>query len=128
MLLTHLAVASMAVSVVIVNARVWTGDARRPWADAIAVEGERLRAVGSSAEVMKVAAGARVIDAKGAMVVAGSGATAAAADESPRGVLRAGSLADLVMIDRDLTRVAPETIADAKVLLTMVGGTVVFER
>jgi predicted amidohydrolase YtcJ len=71
MLLKHLAVASMAVSLVIVNARVWTGDPRRPWADAIAVEGDRIRAVGSSAEVMKLAAGARVIDAKGAMVVPG---------------------------------------------------------
>ncbi len=71
MLLRHLAVASVAVSIVIVNARVWTGDTRRPWADAIAIEGERVRAVGSSAEVMKLAGGARVIDAKGAMVVPG---------------------------------------------------------
>ena len=48
--------------------------------------------------------------------------------ERDRGMLRAGMLADLVMIDRDLTRVAPETIRDAKVLLTMVGGKVIFER
>ena len=71
MLLKHLAVAAMAVNVVIVNARVWTGDARRPWADAIAIEGDRIKAVGSSAEIMKLAAGARVIDAKGAMVTPG---------------------------------------------------------
>jgi len=69
--LKHLAVAAMAVSIVIVNARVWTGDPRRPWADAIAIEGERITAVGLSAEVMKLAGGARVIDAKGAMVVPG---------------------------------------------------------
>ena len=37
-------------------------------------------------------------------------------------------LADVVMIDRDLTRIAPEQIRDAKVLMTMVGGKVVFER
>lgn len=66
-----LAVAAMVVNVVIVNARVWTGDARRPWADAVAIEGDHIRAVGSSAEVMKLAGGARVIDAKGAMVVPG---------------------------------------------------------
>jgi predicted amidohydrolase YtcJ len=71
MLLKTLAVAAMAVNVVIVNARVWTGDARRPWADAVAVEGDRIKAVGSSAEIMKLAAGARVIDAHGAMVVPG---------------------------------------------------------
>jgi predicted amidohydrolase YtcJ len=56
MLLKTLAVAAMAVNVVIVNARVWTGDARRPWADAVAVEGDRIKAVGSSAEIMKLAA------------------------------------------------------------------------
>lgn len=66
-----LAAVAMAVNLVIVNARIWTGDARRPWADAIAVEGDRITAVGSSAEVMKRAAGARVIDARGAMVVPG---------------------------------------------------------
>ncbi len=71
MLVKHLVAASVAISIVIVNARVWTGDPRRPWADAIAIEGERIAAVGSSAEVMKLAAGARVIDAKGAMVVPG---------------------------------------------------------
>jgi predicted amidohydrolase YtcJ len=60
------------VTLAVVNARVWTGDARRPWADAIAVRGERIAAVGSSAEVKKMAsADARVIDAKGAMMVPG---------------------------------------------------------
>src|ERR1051325_11668762 len=56
----------------VVNARVWTGDARRPWADAIAAGGDRLTAVGSSAEVNKIVTPAtRVIDAGGAMVVPG---------------------------------------------------------
>src|SRR5687768_11611394 len=56
----------------IVNARVWTGDARRPWADAVAVTGDRISAVGSSAEVMKTASEAtRVVDAKGQMLVPG---------------------------------------------------------
>ena len=56
----------------IVNARVWTGDPRRPWADAVAAAGERLVAVGSSAEVRKLAGPTtRVIDAHGMMVVPG---------------------------------------------------------
>ena len=60
------------VTVAVVNARAWTGDPRRPWADAIAVVGDRIAAVGSSAEVRKLAgAGARVIDAKGMMLVPG---------------------------------------------------------
>ena len=60
------------VTLAVVNARAWTGDARRPWADAVAVRGDRIAAVGSSAEVRKLApAGARVIDAAGAMLVPG---------------------------------------------------------
>ena len=56
----------------IVNARVWTGDPRRPWADAVAVTGGRIGVVGSSAEVMKsVSQATRVVDAKGQMLVPG---------------------------------------------------------
>jgi predicted amidohydrolase YtcJ len=33
-----------------------------------------------------------------------------------------------VLIDRDLTAIPPETIRDAKVALTMVGGKVVYEN
>src|SRR3954465_1888823 len=60
------------VTLAIVNARVWTGDASRPWADAIAVTGSRITAVGSSAEVRKLASSStRVIDAKGMFVAPG---------------------------------------------------------
>ncbi len=68
----HLLAQTAVISLAIVNARVWTGDARRPWADAVAVDGAHIAAVGSSAEIRKLAgAGARVIDAHGAMVVPG---------------------------------------------------------
>jgi predicted amidohydrolase YtcJ len=56
----------------VVNARVWTADARRPWADALAVVKDRISAVGSSAEIKKLVTGTtRVIDAHGRMVVPG---------------------------------------------------------
>lgn len=42
------------------------------------------------------------------------------------GVLRAGMLADFVMLDQDITTIAPETIAATRVTLTVVGGRVVF--
>jgi predicted amidohydrolase YtcJ len=59
-------------SLAIVNARVWTADTKRPWADAVAITGDRISLVGSSAEVRKLAApGTRVIDAHGMMVVPG---------------------------------------------------------
>jgi predicted amidohydrolase YtcJ len=55
----------------VVNARVWTGDSVRPWAEAIAVRGERVASVGSSAAIRKAAGTARVIDAGGKMIVPG---------------------------------------------------------
>lgn len=59
-------------SLIVVNARVWTGDAAKPWAQAIAVRGDRLVAVGTSAEAAKWKdASTRVIEANGAMLVPG---------------------------------------------------------
>lgn len=52
----------------------------------------------------------------------------AAFAEGEKGTLEPGKLADFVLIDRDLRRIAPETIRDARVLMTVVGGTVVYER
>ncbi len=63
-----------AVTLAIVNARVWTANPRQPWATAIAVAGDRIVAVGSSAEIAKLArasTSARVIDAKGGFVTPG---------------------------------------------------------
>jgi predicted amidohydrolase YtcJ len=57
-----------------------------------------------------------------------SGSAHAGFQEHDVGMLKAGMLADLVMIDRDLTRIPPATIRDARVMLTMVGGRVVFDR
>jgi len=52
----------------------------------------------------------------------------AAFAEGEKGTLEPGKLGDFVVIDRDLRRVPPETLRDAKVLMTVVGGTVVYER
>ena len=41
------------VTLAVVNARVWTGDTARPWAEAFAVRGDRFATVGSSAAVRK---------------------------------------------------------------------------
>jgi len=54
------------------NARIWTGDSTRPRAEAIAVRGERLIAVGTNAEAdAHRAAHARVIDAGGRFITPG---------------------------------------------------------
>jgi predicted amidohydrolase YtcJ len=57
-----------------------------------------------------------------------TGAAYAEYMETDKGTLERGKLADFVLIDRDLTRIPPETIRDAKVMMTVVGGTVVYER
>ena len=55
----------------IVNARVATGDPRRPWADAIALADDVIVHVGASAALRKlVPPGVEIIDAKGATLSA----------------------------------------------------------
>jgi len=55
-----------------------------------------------------------------------STAAYASFDESAKGSLEPGKLADFVLLDRDLTSIAPETIRETKVLRTVVGGRTVF--
>ncbi|HEY5647226.1 MAG TPA: amidohydrolase [Pseudomonadales bacterium] len=57
---------------VLTNGRVYTVDAERPWAEAVAISGERILAVGSAADVAaSVGQGTRVIDLAGAFVSPG---------------------------------------------------------
>lgn len=111
------------------NARVWTGDPSRPWADALAIRGEQLALVGSSAEVRKLTpATARLIDAKGALVKHGAGTRVA---EPESGVLRRGMVANVVVLVGDPSpsaRPAPgEASEDARVHVQIVAGRVVYE-
>jgi predicted amidohydrolase YtcJ len=55
----------------VVNARIWTGDPARPWAEALAVAGEDIVAVGTSDEIRARAARATPIDAGGRLIVPG---------------------------------------------------------
>ncbi len=48
-------------------------------------------------------------------------------DEDKKGMIRPGMLADLTLIDRDITRVPPEVIRDARVLTTIVNGDIVYD-
>jgi hypothetical protein len=56
-----------------------------------------------------------------------SSAAFASYDEASKGVLARGMLADFAMIDRDLTRTAPESIAEARIMMTVAGGRVVYD-
>jgi predicted amidohydrolase YtcJ len=62
---------SVAVTLAVVNGVVWTGDPSRPAAQAVAIDGDRIVAVGTSDEIRSVAGTAEVIDAGGQFVVPG---------------------------------------------------------
>ncbi len=48
--------------------------------------------------------------------------------ETKKGSIRAGKLADVVMLDADLFATAPEKIKDVRVVATVVGGRIVYQR
>jgi hypothetical protein len=55
-----------------------------------------------------------------------TGSAYAEFEEKDKGLLQTGMLADFVVLDRDLTKVAPEEILKTKVLRTVVGGQTVY--
>src|SRR5262245_35989896 len=59
------------ITLALVNGRVWTGNASQPSAEAIAVGGDRIVAVGTTAEIRSRATGAETIDLGGQFVVPG---------------------------------------------------------
>ena len=60
-----------AVDLLLTGGKVFTGDPRRPLAQAVAVDDGRIFAVGTDAEVRARASGARVIDLRGRLVTPG---------------------------------------------------------
>jgi predicted amidohydrolase YtcJ len=48
-------------------------------------------------------------------------------DEDKAGTIEPGKYADLVVLDRDITAIPPEQITDAAVVMTIVGGRIVYE-
>lgn len=49
-------------------------------------------------------------------------------EENRKGTIEAGKLADLVLLDRDLRAIPPDEIPETEVLLTVVGGKVVYQK
>jgi hypothetical protein len=111
---------SAPVPLAIVNARVWTGDPHRPWADAVFLRAGCIDVVGSSAEVRKRSdTTTRLIDAKGLLVM----------HPRERGALVRGAPADLLLVDRPLGSAgvaAPPN--DAEIVLAIAGGHIVRDR
>ncbi len=55
-----------------------------------------------------------------------SEAAYASFEENIKGTIKEGMLADLVLLDHDLTAIPPESIAGVQVLMTIVGGKIVY--
>src|SRR5438093_11153218 len=69
---THAGNSSFAADLIIVNGNIQTMDANQPSAQAVAIIGNRIIAVGSNAEIRRLAgANTKVIDAKGQLVLPG---------------------------------------------------------
>jgi predicted amidohydrolase YtcJ len=57
---------------IVLHGRVYTGNAKQPWAQAVAIRGAKIVAVGSDIEVEKMRAeGTKIIDAAGRLVLPG---------------------------------------------------------
>ena len=63
--------ASAELDLIVTNGRIWTGDADRPWAEALSVDAGKIVAIGTNAEITGGATAARSIDAKGRLLVPG---------------------------------------------------------
>ncbi|MEK6570613.1 MAG: amidohydrolase family protein, partial [Bacteroidota bacterium] len=49
-------------------------------------------------------------------------------EEDLKGSIEVGKLADLVVLSKDIMKVEPKEIIDTEVLMTILGGKVVYER
>jgi predicted amidohydrolase YtcJ len=55
------------------------------------------------------------------------GGAIAARREKTEGSIEVGKLADVIILSQDLFRIAPNQIGETKVLMTMVGGKIVYQ-
>lgn len=83
--LTRTAAAEERGNLVFFNGRIFTSDAAKPWAEAIAIRGNRITALGSSREVLATAPdGARRVDLHGRLVIPGINDADAQFDPKPQ--------------------------------------------
>ena len=104
-------------SLVVVNARAWTGDSTRPWVDAVLVRDGCIAALGSSAELRKRGGkGTVVVDAGGRVVLSPIGDHA----------LARGAPAHLRILDGSATE--PPTVVAKNIVFALQDGRIVIDR
>ena len=107
---------------ILVNGKVFTAEEAKPWAEAVAIRGDRIVAVGTTTEIRAIAdTGTRVIDMRGRTMVPGINA-AATANHSKASILnccikrRRSSAAESA---RELAQATAGALADLQVELSV---------
>jgi predicted amidohydrolase YtcJ len=115
-------------SMILIGGKVFTGDAAHPWAEAIAIEGDKFSAVGSNAEVRATAGAAtRVIDLDGKLVIPGiNDAHMHPGFAVPRFQIELGMDPSRVAIEAAIHNAIEETPADTWITVT-IGPTVLLD-
>jgi predicted amidohydrolase YtcJ len=139
-------------SIIIIKGRVFTGESSRPFAEALAIEGNKITAVGTDAEIKALAGEkTKVIDAQDRLVIPGindahthpgmgmpsypiasgldtswsdiTAAIASALDETPADLWLTGTLGPALINDPSITRAKLDALAPGrKVMLTAFTG------
>lgn len=124
-----------AADIVVTHARVHTANAKQAWAEAIAIRGDKIWEGIQNALTRQMTDGnppgefvpKERISLQDAIRGHTLGAAIAGHREKTEGSLAPGKVADLIVISRDLFKIEPTEISTTQVLLTMVGGKVVYE-
>jgi predicted amidohydrolase YtcJ len=121
---------------VLVHARIYTVNAKQPWADALAIKDGKILAVGTNKQIEALrGSSTRRLDAKGDLVLPGftdchihcMDGSLGLDRETREGSLEPGKLADLIVLGQDLFKVPASSLSKTEVMLTMVGGRVVYQ-
>src|SRR5688572_3224310 len=59
------------ITLALINGRIYTMNPSRPWVEAIAINGERIVATGTTSEILAMSRTARAIDLRGAFATPG---------------------------------------------------------
>lgn len=107
--------------IVILNAKVFTSDKENPWADG---RGIKYGIVSSRQELDEI------ISDRPIYINTYDGCDVADAEfmEHEKGQIKEGYLADLVLFSHDLFALNPKDVLQAKAVMTIVNGKIVFEE
>ncbi len=142
-------VESQLADLVLVGGRIFTGDQAQPWAEAVAIRGDVIAAVGSDVQVRPLAGpSTRIVELAGKLVIPGikdaqthraltveqavraytSGSASTELQEKRDGTIAPGLFADLTVLSKDIFGVPKDQIPGTTSVMTIVGGNIVWQQ